>query len=197
MKEENQIQEPDVTYGKHYTFRDYLQFNFDEMVEIIKGKIFWMSPAPSAKHQKVSMSLSVIIHLHLVEKKCQVFAAPFDVILPVSGKAYEDSDSVVQPDIVVICDPTKIEERGCFGAPDWVIEILSPHTTKKDLQDKFDLYEEAGVGEYWIVEPRNQTVEVFVLDDNQYRRITTYVESDTIPSNTFPGLEVSLGEVFN
>ena len=108
-----------------------------------------------------------------------------------------DSDRVVQPDLVVICDLTKIKERGCFGAPDWVVEILSPHTTKKDLQDKFDLYEESGVLEYWIVEPRNQTVEVFQLDDGKYRRIRTYTREDQVSPQLFPDLVIDLDTVFD
>jgi Uma2 family endonuclease len=125
-----------------------------------------------------------------------MFAAPFDVILPTKNKDFMDSDRVVQPDIVVVCDPEKIKERGCFGTPDWIIEILSPNTTKKDLQDKFDLYEESGVSEYWIAEPRNQTVEVFVLDQGTYKRIRTYVKEDEVASHTLKGLTISLDEVF-
>jgi Uma2 family endonuclease len=196
MKDETQIKEPEVVYEKHYTYRDYLQFTFDEMVEIIKGQLYRMSPAPSRSHQKISRNLTVIIHSYLVNSSCQMFAAPFDVVLPVKGKDYQDSDRVVQPDIVVICNTEIIQERGCFGVPDWIVEILSPHTTKKDLQDKFKLYEESGVKEYWVIEPRNQTVEVFVLEGERYQRITTYVEEDEAPSHTISGLVVKLDDVF-
>lgn len=196
MEEKNQVKEQDISYGKHYTYRDYLQFTLDEMVEIIKGRLFRMSPGPSASHQKVSRNLSGLLYNHFREYQCEFFSAPFDVILPVKGKDFEDSDRVVQPDIVVVCDTEKIRESGCFGAPDWIIEILSPHTTKKDLQDKFDLYEESGVGEYWIVEPRNQTVEVFFLEGERYRRVRAYVREDEVPSNTIPGLKIGLKEVF-
>ena len=130
-------------------------------------------------------------------KTCEFFVAPFDVILPVKGKDFMQSDRVVQPDIVVICDPSKIKEKGCFGVPDLIIEILSPHTTKKDVQDKFDLYEESGVTEYWIVEPKNQTVEVFVLENEKYRRVQTYVSDDVIYCHTLEGLELDLKEVFD
>lgn len=194
--EENQIKEPDATYGNHYTYADYLKFNFDEMVEIIKGKIFKMSPAPTSNHQKISRNLCGILYGYLKGQNCNFFNAPFDVILPVKGKDFMQSDRVVQPDIVVICNPNKIQERGCFGAPDWIIEILSPHTSKKDFQDKFDLYEESGVYEYWIVEPKNQTAEVFVLENKKYKRITTYVQDDIVPSNTLQGLMIDLTEVF-
>jgi Uma2 family endonuclease len=171
--EENSVKEPDTLYGTHYTYTDYLNFTFDEMVEIIKGRIFKMSPAPSSTHQNISGNLFYQIKKLLENKKCKVYSAPFDVILPTKGKDFMQSDKVVQPDIVVICKPDLIKERGCFGVPDWIIEILSPHTTKKDIQDKYNLYEEAGVKEYWIVEPRNNTVEVFVLENEKYRRVGT------------------------
>ena len=106
------------------------------------------------------------------------------------------SDRIVQPDILVVCDPSKIREKGCFGAPDWIIEILSPHTTKKDIQDKFDLYEESGVQEYWIIEPKNNTVEVFVLENDKYKRLKAYVQDDVIACHTINDLEIDLKEVF-
>lgn len=189
------IKEPIGSYSG-YTYADYLKFSFDEMVELIRGKIFKMTPAPSASHQRVSRELLVQIADFLKGKKCEVFTAPFDVILPVEGKSFEASDRVVQPDICVICYPSKIKEQGCFGAPDWIIEILSPHTAKKDLQDKFSLYEESGVREYWIVEPRNQTVEVFLLKEGRYDRIQTYIGDDEVASNTLLALQVKLDLVF-
>jgi Uma2 family endonuclease len=194
---DNKVEDPTVAYEKNYTYADYLKFTFDEMVEIINGKIFKMSPAPSSNHQNIVGNLFSFLHNHLRGQRCKVFVAPFDVILPVKGKDFEESNKVVQPDIVVICNREIIQERGCFGVPDWVIEILSPHTTKKDLQLKFDLYEEAGVKEYWIIEPKNQTVEVFVLEATKYRRVRTYVTDDLIPSNTLEGLVIDLKEIFD
>ena len=107
-----------------------------------------------------------------------------------------ESDIVLQPDICVICNPELIKERGCFGAPDWIIEILSPSTTKRDLQDKYEIYESSRVGEYWVVEPLNNTVEIFVLEDNKYRRITTYVKDDVATCITLPELTINLEEIF-
>jgi Uma2 family endonuclease len=195
--EENIANEPAVLYGeKHYTYADYLDFTFDEMVEIIKGKIFKMSPAPSSNHQRLSRNLTTLIDIYLKNKKCEVFNAPFDVILPIKGKDFMQSDKVVHPDIVVICNPDLVKEQGCFGVPDWIIEILSPNTAKKDLQNKFDLYEEAGVKEYWIVDPKNNIVEVFVLGVDKYRRVKAYVQDDVIPCYTLNGFTVDLKEVF-
>lgn len=195
MKDQT-FKEPEVTYDTHYTYEDYLKFSYDEMVEIIRGKIFKMSPAPSSRHQAISRNLCGILFQYLKGKKCQFFNAPLDVILPHNGKDFMKSDKVVQPDIVVICDLSKIQKKGCFGAPDWIIEILSPHTTKKDIQDKYDIYEESGVKEYWIVEPRNSTVEVFVLEGKKYQRVQTYVQDDLVPCQTIEGLTIDLSEVF-
>jgi Uma2 family endonuclease len=185
-----------VGYRENYTYADYLKFSFEEMVEIIRGRIFKMSPAPNTYHQAISRNLCGTLFAYLKGKKCEFYNAPFDVILPVNGKTFMQSDRVVQPDIVVICNPEIVKERGCFGAPDWIIEIISTYTTKKDIQLKFDLYEESGVKEYWLVEPRNHTVEVFVLKEDKYKRITTYVGDDIAFSNTLQGLEIDLKEIF-
>lgn len=181
---------------KHYTYRDYLKFTFDEVVEIIKGKIFKMSPAPVSAHQIISSNLSLIIGLFIKRRKCTLIYAPFDVILPVRNKDVMEADTVVQPDICVICDPSKIKVKGCFGAPDWIIEIISPGSVKKDVQIKFDLYEESGVKEYWVIDPFTKMVEVFVLSNSRYQRIGAYVEDDIVPCHIFPELKIDLKEVF-
>lgn len=194
---EDLIKEPEYDYGVHYTYADYMNFTFNEMVEVIKGKIFKMSPAPSTVHQKVSRNLCGIIFNTLKGQKCQFFNAPFDVILPIKGKDFLQSDKIVQPDIVVVCDVDKIKEKGCFGAPDLIIEIISPHTSKKDIQLKYEIYEESGVNEYWIVEPINQTIEVFILVDEKYQRVTTYVQDDVFESIAVPGIIVDMMEIFS
>ena len=193
---ETKIKEPEALNGSHYTYADYLNFDFDEMVEIIRGKIFRMSPAPGSLHQKVSRNLCGVAYNYFKNKPCQFFNAPFDVILPKKRKDFMDSDKVVQPDIAVICNSDIIQEKGCFGVPDWIIEILSPHTAKKDIQDKFDLYEEAGVKEYWIIEPSNKTVEVFFLHNDKYQRIKAYTVPDHVSPQLFPDLTFVLNEVF-
>jgi Uma2 family endonuclease len=190
------VQEPPADFNVGYTYAEYLHFNIEERLEIIRGKIFKMSPAPSSIHQKVSQNINGQIWNHLRGKPCQVFCAPFDVILPVENRRRNDSNTVVQPDICIICKPELIEENGCFGAPDWIIEILSPHTSKKDIQLKYEVYEEAGVKEYWIVMPEEKLVEVFVLVENKYTRIQTYVREDMVPSATLPNLHVDLMQVF-
>ncbi len=192
---DNIASEPDFTYGG-YTYEDYLNFEMDYMVEVIRGKLFKMSPAPGSTHQRISSNLHINIGAFLNGKKCNLFAAPYDVILPIKGKSFKKSETVVQPDLCIICDSSKIKERGCFGPPDWIIEILSPNTSKKDLQDKYDVYEEAGVKEYWIVMPDQQIVEVSVLENNRYRRVFAYTQEDSASPVTFPDIRITLAEVF-
>jgi Uma2 family endonuclease len=191
------VNEPTIEYGHEYTYADYLKFEFDEMVELIRGKIFKMSPSPKTKHQKISINLCVDIGYFLKGKKCQLYEAPFDVILPIANKKRNTATTVVQPDICVICDPTIIEENGCFGVPNWIIEILSDSTAKKDNSNKYDVYEEAGVNEYWIVSPEYSTVEIYLLENGKYTRKQVLDKNDKIKPYTLPELEIDLSEVFN
>lgn len=192
------IEEPTDSSGT-YTYADYLTHWLDERVELIRGKIYKMSPAPTSSHQRVSLALSLQIGNFLKKKKCQVFVAPFDVRLP---NSLEKGDSfiytVVQPDICVICDPLKIDEKGCLGAPDWIIEILSKHTSAKDLSKKFDVYEQSKVKEYWVVDPVGETVLVYVLNahDKYEGFLKPFIRTDKVPSAVLPDLVIDLAEVF-
>jgi Uma2 family endonuclease len=134
----NKVEEPLADDGQH-TYADYLTWQLDEMVELIKGKIFKQAAAPRVNHQRVSGKVFSKLFQYLENKSCEVFAAPFDVRLPVKSKKNEDITTVVQPDICVICDPEKIDELGCIGAPDLIIVILSPGTNKKEIQNKFEV----------------------------------------------------------
>ena len=186
------VEEPDI--AGNYNYADYLQWTFDGMVELINGKIFKMSPAPSSSHQSISVNFTVEIGGFLKHKKCKVFIAPFDVRL---SKFKEDKliDSVVQPDLCIICDPTKIDEKGCNGAPDMIVEILSPSTAQRDLDLKFKLYEENAVLEYWIVQPNDQTVSVFDLIDSKFTLRGIYHRAKIVEVKTI-GLDIDLNEVF-
>ena len=192
------VEEPDLAGS--YTYADYLTWDFDYMVELIRGKVYKMSPAPTSFHQRVGGELHRQIANFLKKKTCKVFIAPFDVRLPQSKKkGNEFIDTVVQPDICVICNPEKIDMAGCLGAPDWIIEILSPHTSAKDLRQKFDVYEQSGVKEYWVVHPMEATVLVFILnDDGRYiSQVKPFVRTDKLAPVTIPGLEIDLEEVFS
>ena len=189
------ISQLDLT--KTYTYADYLTWQLTGWVELIKGKVRPMSPAPQAMHQTISFNLSSVIHQRLRGTSCRGFAAPFDVRL---SKTTPNGDAtietVVQPDICVVCDPGKIDRRGCVGAPDWIIEILSPGNLARDTKEKFDLYEENGVGEYWIVSPGEKSITIYVLREGRYQVGGEYFEPGTVPVHTLAGAGVEWAEVF-
>jgi Uma2 family endonuclease len=188
--------DPSANYGMSYTYADYLKFEYQEMVEIIRGKLFKMSPAPKVNHQKVSINILRNLLTFFENTSCTVFHAPTDVILPIKNKTKLQSNTVVQPDIFVVCNQDIIEDAGIFGAPDLIIEILSPHSKKKDLQLKYEVYEEALVKEYWIAMPEEKLVEVFSLKSGKFQRIQTYVDSDEMSSVLFQKLCIDLNSVF-
>jgi len=183
-----------------YSFADYLQWKLDSYVEIVKGKILKMTPAPDWSHQSSSSSLHGIIWNALKNKKCKVVAAPFDVRLLDKKKSTEDNDifTVVQPDLCIICDTSKIDRKGCLGSPDMIIEILSPSTAERDLKTKYQLYEENLVQEYWIVHPHEHTVLVFDLDENEkYALRGIYTRSDKVQIKVLEDFWINLEEIFN
>ena len=191
----------ELDFNGTYTYADYLLWWFDQRVELIKGKIFQMSPAPNRKHQKISMKLTQsLLNGTLNCKKCEVYSAPFDVRLLDKTKSQaknEEIYTVVQPDLCVICDSSKLDEQGCIGAPDLIVEILSPGNSKKDLKIKYLLYEEAGVREYWIVFPSEQVLQQFILNEQgKFELRNSYAEDEKFYSYIFPELEVDLSEVF-
>ena len=182
-----------------YTYADYLLWHFKERVELIKGKIFKMSPAPSSFHQDISWNLSREIDKVFRKTSCKMYAAPFDVRLINFKESTADNQitTVVQPDLCVICDRNKIDERGCIGAPDLIIEILSPGNSKKEMDIKYDLYEENGVREYWIVNPTVQTISIFVLQNNKYIGIKPLIIDSKLQSPSFPDLKFAVKKIFN
>lgn len=182
-----------------YTYADYLGWKFEETVEIIKGKILPMS-APSRVRQQISRDLNGIFYNYFKKNPCEFYAAPFDVRLfdkRKSTKANKDVFSVIQPDLCVICDESKLDARGCLGAPDLVIEILSPGNSNKEMKTKKLLYEENEVREYWIFDPEHQTVFQFSLTvQGVYSPATIYVSDEVLHCVIFPELRVDLKEVF-
>ncbi|ASF42043.1 MULTISPECIES: Uma2 family endonuclease [Capnocytophaga] len=177
-----------------YTYAEYLLWKFEERVELLKGKLFKMS-APSPAHQVVQSNLNIELGLYFRNQKCQIYPAPFDVRLPAKGETGDAIHTVVQPDLCVVCDRTKIDSRGCIGAPDLVIEIISPGNSKKELKQKFKLYEEAGVREYWVIHPTEEYVIVNVLENNHYKTLSPIVD-DEVHSVIFPTLKVHTKEIF-
>lgn len=185
--------------GKKYTYADYLNWQFNERVELIKGWLYRMSPAPKRMHQSVSMNLSGSFWYHFRKKTCRVFDAPFDVRLRKESSEHSAIDTVVQPDICIVCDVDKLDDAGCLGAPDLIVEILSESTAKKDYNEKFNLYEENRVKEYWIANPATNTLEIYTLEDNTYQLFGLFDRKngdDLVAGQLFPDLQVSLVEVF-
>jgi Uma2 family endonuclease len=183
-----------------YSYADYVTWQLDETVELIKGKITLMAPAPNVKHQKISWELNGILFGYFKNKKCVAFAAPFDVRLSDRRKsilASQDIFTVVQPDICVICDLDKLDEQGCNGAPDWIIEIVSKGSSKRDAQIKHALYAESGVKEYWLVFPYEALIQQFVLNEQgQYQLQCSFAGDDMATSYLFPDLSIALSELF-
>ena len=153
--------------------------------------------APTEAHQQCSSNLHGELYQHLKGKPCRVYAAPFDVrLLRSTGNGDAQVRTVVQPDICVVCDLAKLDRRGCVGAPDLIIEIVSPSTASHDTKTKFDLYAENGVGEYWIVYPGEQTISVYVLSEGDYQPQADFYEPGLIPCHTLPELQLEWTDVF-
>ena len=187
--------------NKRYTYADYLTWLDDKRRELINGVVHLMSPSASKRHADISENISWYIKGYIKKHKgdCKVYTAPFDVRLPANGEKENDKIyTVVQPDICVICDPSKLNYRGCLGAPDMVVEILSPSTGRYDYTKKFDLYEASGVREYWIVDPGLRSVSVYLLQaDGKYDEGTFYEEgTDQVPVHIFDSLSLDRNDIF-
>jgi Uma2 family endonuclease len=179
-----------LDFNKRYSYADYLTWADDVRRELFDGFIKLMTPAPSRSHQKISSNLNGLFWYFLRDKKCEVYHAPSDVRLPKGKNARSDKQiyTVLQPDVYIICDLMKMDDRGCLGAPDLVIEIVSPKNSQRDTRDKFELYQEHGVREYWIVNPNDENVNVFVLGENEkYQFNGIYAGDDKIPVSIFGG----------
>ncbi|WP_151089028.1 Uma2 family endonuclease [Hymenobacter baengnokdamensis] len=183
--------------SQRYTYADYLNWKFTDVVELIRGRVLRRMAGPARAHQRCSMNFSRLVDTFLLGKTCQVFAAPFDVRLTTGGaNGNQQIRTVVQPDLCVVCEPAKLDARGCLGAPDWIIEIVSPGTAIHDTRTKFDLYAENGVGEYWIVYPGEQSIAVFVLQAGEYQAVGEYYEPGLVPSHTLPEMALQWADVF-
>ncbi len=180
-----------------YTYGDYLKWPDDERWELIHGIPYSMSPAPKWEHQGVEGDLFAIFYNFLKGKPCKVFTSPFDVRFPVEKENDDDTETVVQPDILVLCDRNKLQGTGCIGAPDLVIEILSGSTAQKDMTVKKDLYEANGVKEYWIVDIWTKSVRVYLLKDGKYGKGDFYEKEMVIEVDLFKDLKISLKDIFN
>lgn len=184
--------------NKIYTYEDYLKFPEGERVELIDGEIIAMTPGPSRMHQRITGYIYRMIGNFLEQKggPCEVYVAPFDVRLIDEGETDEKNKNTVQPDISVICDKLKLDDRGCKGAPDFIIEVVSPSNSSVDYVKKLFLYEKFRVREYWIVNHETQGVIVYRLSsDYQYGEPLKYSFNDVISSAIFDGLTLCLKDI--
>ena len=176
---------------KHYTYADYLQWPDDTRYELIDGEAFRMAPTPPIEHQEIAGEVYCQLANQLDGQPCRPYIAPVDVRLPRKDEADAAIDTVVQPDVLVVCDPHKIDRRGVRGAPDWVLEVLSPSTAAHDQIAKRRTYERAGVREYWLVHPSDRTLTVYALDNGQYGRPDIYELKDETPIGVLPGVAIA------
>lgn len=190
------MQFANLDLNKIYSYADYYKWQFEERVELIKGKIFKMSPSPNPYHQELTGDIHALLHNFLRKKPCKVYFAPFDVRLPVKSTEDKEIYTVLQPDICVICDLSKIDRRGCVGAPDLVIEVLSPGNSAKELKKKKEVYEESCVKEYWVVSPKYQNFLVYTLQEGKFQAPIVKVPGETVTSTILHGFEIDLSELF-
>jgi Uma2 family endonuclease len=183
---------PPVKEKPYYTYADYLEWDTDARYEIVDGEAYMMATS-SRIHQEISGNFYYALRSFLEGKPCKVYAAPFSVRL--FPEEDQSDDTVLEPDITVVCDSSKLDDRGCNGAPDLVIEIISPSTVRQDRIVKFNKYREAGVREYWIVDPEEKVVMVYVLKDGQYTA-ANYDDTVTAPVEILPGCEIDLKTIF-
>ena len=188
---------PSRKEDEKHTYTDLLHWPSDKRWELINGIAYDMSPAPTRRHQAIAWNLALQFGNFLKGKSCKAFFAPFDVRLPATSENGMSATTVLQPDLIIVCDVEKLDARGCVGSPTLVLEILSPETKKQDLGIKFHAYEQAGVPEYWVIWPADNTLQVYVLDaQRHYTMDAVYNGDETAPVGVLPGLSIDLAEVF-
>ena len=176
--------------NKHYTYKDYLTWPDDMRCEIIDGEVYMMTPAPILAHQDVAGEIFYQAKQALRGKTCRALIAPLDVRLPRNNEADEDSDIVVQPDVMVVCDPSKLDRRGVRGAPDWVVEVLSPKSASRDQIEKRRIYERHGVQEYWLVHPTDRILTIYRLQNGEYGKPDIFALQGSTPVSVLPDISI-------
>lgn len=178
------------------TYEEYLTLEDGVRYEVIDGQIYNMSPAPTTKHQAVQRELLTEFSLYLRGKTCTVFGSPIDVCFSEEDNDIKKIKEWVEPDLVVVCDKNKIHEKRIVGVPDLVVEILSPSTAKVDKIVKYNRYQRAGVKEYWIVDPSNETIDVYLLHQDAFKHSGTFFKDDTLSVQLLEGFTIDLSNVF-
>jgi len=186
----------EVVKPGRFDYGSYSGWPGDARWELIDGVAYDMTPAPSRVHQEVIVELARQIGNFLLDRSCRVYVSPFDVRLPDADEADDRVETVVQPDIAVICDESKLDEKGCRGAPDLIVEVLSPRTAVKDMIQKRDSYERHGVREYWLVHPVDRLLWIYRLEDDVFGAPEVRAAEGTTPSSVLDGLEIDWSQVF-
>ena len=187
---------PKESKNQYFTYAEYKHWPDDKRWEIIDGEAYDMSPAPGMTHQRISREFSKQICNFLDENQCEVFIAPFDVFLHQPNESEDQISTIVQPDISIICDNSKLSEKGCTGAPDVIIEIISPSSGARDQIIKMNLYEKYGVKEYWIVHPTDRIVRKYILNNNTYNKPLIFDQNGKPSFTLFPDLQIDLYKIF-
>jgi len=175
---------------EHHTYADYAGWPDDTRYELIDGIAYAMAPAPTRRHQELAGEIFRQIANALKGSPCRPYIAPFDVRLPHADEVDDEVDTVVQPDISVICDQSKLDDRGCRGAPDWIIEVLSPSTAGHDQIIKRALYERVGVREFWVVHPVDRVVTAYLLENGVYGKPVMQELMGTTASVILPNIVI-------
>ncbi|MBB5325159.1 Uma2 family endonuclease [Anoxybacillus tepidamans] len=179
-----------------WTYADYVKIHNEKRYEGIDG-VLVMVPSPTPRHQRIVTALSALFFDQLQRHQCEVFVAPIDVCLfAAKDTPLHDIKDWYIPDLIVVCDKNKIGDERIYGAPDLIVEILSPSTAKHDRITKFQSYEQSGVNEYWIVDPIHETVEIYALQDGQFRQVQMHYKDETICPYIFPSCFIALPKVF-
>jgi Uma2 family endonuclease len=179
-----------VRDNRHHTYADYLGWPDTMRFELIDGVAYAMGPAPARVHQELLGAMFAQVYAALEARPCRPYVAPFDVRLPKAGEPDKDVDSVVQPDLVVVCDQAKLDDRGCRGAPDWIVEILSPRSAGHDQIVKLALYERAGVREYWLVHPTDRLVTIYRLENGVFARPSVHEMQGVLAVGVLPDVNI-------
>lgn len=180
---------------QRHSYADYLGWDDENRYEIIDGLVYDMN-APLRLHQKYVVEFVAVFHAFFKNKACEVYVAPFDVRLAKKTKKDEEIFDVVQPDISVICDPEKLDDKGCIGAPDLVIEVISPSTASMDQVKKRALYEKHGVREFWLLHPDDRLLFIYQLGKSGYGKPEVYDDTAEVSSFIFPELSIDLKTIF-
>lgn len=186
----------DLNLSKAYSYAEYSRWKFKEQTELINGKVFVNHASPAPVHQEITLKIALAMLNHVQHTPWKVYIAPFDVRIPRDSVKDKDIFTVVQPDICLVCDRSKLDENGCIGAPDIVVEILKPGNTEKELKYKYAVYEEAGVKEYWVVTPMLQSIFIYHQQNGQFQSYRPLVKGDIINTSLLPGFELDVTSIF-